>query len=79
MLKENEIKLKKNYKFEDGYNIKGREGVFFFKDAKVKEEKVAVPYVYYSRSYRKYYEDTCNFSISEYEIIKKCNPNVFKE
>ena len=68
---ETNIQLRKNYKFKGGYNIKGREGVFFFKEAKIIDNsKVSVPYVFYSKHYRKHYEDIAYFSISEYSSIK---------
>lgn len=66
------IEVRKNYKFKGGYNIKGRVGVFFFNDIDFKNlinlnnGKVAVPYVFYSRRYKKHFQDLAYFSVEEF-------------
>ena len=78
------MNIKKSTKFEGAYIIKGlalqtehSEVVYqdktrhmFLKDAKILEDKVEIPYVFYSRNYKKWYEDVAYISKDEYKEIK---------
>lgn len=70
------MEVRKNYKFKGGYNIRGREGIFFFDDIdtdkciECENEKIAIPYVYYDRHYRKHMQDTAYFTIDEFLNIR---------
>ena len=42
----------------------------FLNEAKILEDKVEIPYVFYSRSYKKWYEDVAYILKDEYKKIK---------
>lgn len=44
---------------------------FFLDDVKELDNKINVQYVFYSRNYRKWYQDTAYFSKDTYNEIKK--------
>lgn len=79
------ISISKSRKFENAKIIKGAEFQtehsntlygdgsrhFFIDDAKEIDNKINVQYVFYSRNYRKWYQDTAYFSKETYTEIQK--------
>lgn len=77
------MNIRKSTKFENAYIVKGFEietehsvvlykdktRHMFLNDAKEVDNRVQVPYVFYSRHYKKWYQDIAYISCDEYRNI----------